>query len=65
MKLSDFTQGRDNNFNLMRISAAFAVLVTHSFALAVGSGDAEPFRNSLGVTLGSTAVDIFLLPAVF
>ncbi len=65
MKLSDFAQGRDNNFNLLRISAAFAVLVTHSFALVVGSGDAEPFRKSLGVTLGSTAVDIFFVASGF
>lgn len=60
MKLSIYSQGRDNNFNLIRIVAALAVLVTHSFALAIGSGDAEPFRESLGMTMGSIAVDVFL-----
>lgn len=65
MKLSDFTQGRDNNFNLIRIVAAFAVLITHSFALAIGSGDAEPLRDYLGVTIGSIAVDLFFITSGF
>lgn len=62
MKLSHFTQGRDNNFNLIRIVAAFAVLITHSFALAIGT---EPFRESLGMTLGSIAVDVFFITSGF
>jgi len=53
MKLSNFTQGRDNNFNLIRIAAAYEVLVTHSFALAIGTGDAERFGNTLGMTIES------------
>lgn len=61
MKLSSFTRDRDNNFNLIRIVASLAVLITHSFALAIGSGDAEPFRDSLGMTLGSIAVDVFFV----
>ncbi len=39
--------------------------MTHSFALAIGSGNAEPFRNSLGMTLGSVAVDIFFIVSGF
>jgi peptidoglycan/LPS O-acetylase OafA/YrhL len=65
MKLSHFTQGRNNNFNPIRIVAALAVLITHSFALATGTPDVEPFRESLGMTIGSIAVDIFSLPVVF
>jgi peptidoglycan/LPS O-acetylase OafA/YrhL len=65
MKLSTFSQGRNNNFNLIRIAAAFAVLVTHSFALSIGSGDAEPFRKSLGMTMGSIAVDVFFITSGF
>lgn len=65
MKLSDFTQGRDNNFNLIRIVAALAVLITHSFALAIGTGDAEPFRESLGMSMGSIAVDVFFITSGF
>ena len=65
MKLSNYSQGRDNNFNLIRIIAALAVLVTHSFALAIGTADAEPFRDSLGMTLGSVAVDVFFITSGF
>jgi peptidoglycan/LPS O-acetylase OafA/YrhL len=65
MKLSDFTQSRDNNFNLIRIAAAYAVLITHSFTLAIGTVDAEPYRDTLGMTIGSIAVDIFFLTSGF
>jgi peptidoglycan/LPS O-acetylase OafA/YrhL len=65
MKLYDYAKGRDNNFNLIRISAAYLVLVTHSFALAIGSGDAEPFRNILGMTIGTIAVDTFFITSGF
>lgn len=65
MKLSNFTQGRDNNFNLIRIVAALAVLITHSFALAIGTGKAEPFRESLGMTMGDSAVDVFFITSGF
>jgi peptidoglycan/LPS O-acetylase OafA/YrhL len=65
MKLSDCVQGRDNNFNLIRILAALAVLVTHSFALSIGDPQAEPFRTSLGMTMGSIAVDVFFVTSGF
>ena len=65
MKLSKVAVGRDNNFNLIRIVAALAVLVTHSFALAIGTDDAEPFQESLGMTLGSIAVDVFFITSGF
>ncbi|ROH86289.1 acyltransferase [Pseudomethylobacillus aquaticus] len=65
MKLSNYSDGRDNNFNLVRAVAALAVLITHSFALAIGSGDAEPFKANLGMTIGSIAVDIFFITSGF
>jgi peptidoglycan/LPS O-acetylase OafA/YrhL len=65
MRLSDFTQGRDNNFNLIRIIAALAVLVSHSFALAIGTGDAEPLRKVIGMTPGTIAVDVFFITSGF
>ena len=65
MKISNFTQGRNNNFNVIRITAAFAVLITHSFALALGSSSAEPFREKLGMTMGSIAVDVFFITSGF
>lgn len=65
MKISFYSQGRDNNFNLIRIVAAISVLITHSFALVMGSGEAEPFRESLGMTMGSIAVDVFFITSGF
>lgn len=65
MNLSELSIGRDNNFNLIRMAAALAVLITHSFALAIGTGSAEPFRESIDMTMGSIAVDVFFLASGF
>jgi peptidoglycan/LPS O-acetylase OafA/YrhL len=64
-KLGGLAHGRDNNFNLIRILAAFAVLVSHSYALTSGSADAEPLRTTLGVTPGGIAVDVFFVTSGF
>ena len=53
------SSARDNNFNLMRMLAALAVLLSHSFPLALGPRAVEPFQASLGMTLGTLAVGIF------
>ncbi len=60
-RLSHYTAGRDNNFNLIRILAALAVLVSHSFALAVGRGAYEPLSHWLGISSGTVAVDVFFI----
>jgi len=65
MKLSHYSQGRDNNFNLIRIIAALAVLVAHSYALSTGNTDTTPFRSTLGMTIGTMAVDIFFITSGF
>lgn len=65
MRLSDYAGSRDNNFNLIRIAAAYGVLVTHGFAIAVGTSEAEPLRGSLGMTIGSIAVDVFFIASGF
>lgn len=44
--------------------AAFAVLVSHSYALSA-PGTEEPLAHALGVSFGSTAVDIFFLTSGF
>jgi peptidoglycan/LPS O-acetylase OafA/YrhL len=59
--LAQLSEGRDNNFNLLRFIAATMVIWSHSFPLALGPGDNEPLRSSLGVTFGSIAVDIFFV----
>jgi peptidoglycan/LPS O-acetylase OafA/YrhL len=65
MKLSSLAHGRDNNFNLIRIVAALAVLISHSFTLALGPGDYEPIRQILGMTLGVIGVDLFFTTSGF
>lgn len=63
--LANYTQNRDNNFNLIRFIAACLVLFTHSFALSLGSGEFEPMRLSLGMTWGDIAVDVFFISSGF
>lgn len=46
---------RDNNFDILRLLAAWAVLVSHSFALV---GEVEPLHQ-LGASLGSVGVLVF------
>ena len=53
--------GRNNNFNLVRLTAATAVVLSHSFALATGDSEAEPLWSLLGITLGSLAVVAFFM----
>lgn len=65
MQLSQaYAQGRDNNFNLIRIIAALSVLVAHSWPLALGPR-ADPLFDLIGLGLGEIAVDIFFLASGF
>lgn len=61
MYLSDLINSKDNNFNLIRMLAAFAVLFSHSFALATGNAANEPLRTIIGITPGHIAVDVFFI----
>lgn len=65
MYLSDYASGRNNNFNLIRFIAASLVLFSHSYPLALGIGTPEPLSQSLGVTWGSIAVDVFFIASGF
>lgn len=52
--------GRDNNFNLIRIIAAIAVLVSHAYPLSLGAKATEPLQTPLhGTSLGTVAVYAF------
>lgn len=51
--------GRDNNFNLLRMLAATAVLVSHAWPLALGENAIEPLLLTTGYKLGTTCVTIF------
>lgn len=65
MKLSSYAQGRDNNFNLIRVLAALAVFVSHCFSLATGHKAVEPFMAELNMSIGGAAVDVFFLTSGF
>lgn len=56
---ADLPAGRDNHFNLIRLVAAAAVLVSHSYPLTRGMGSEEPLEQLTGQSLGAAAVYIF------
>ena len=58
-KLNDLAAGRDNNFNLLRMIAASAVLVSHAYPIAIGEGVIEPLSSLLQMSLGTLAVLTF------
>jgi len=63
--LSTYTSNRNNNFNLIRFLAASLVIYSHSFAIALGSGDTEPLKTLVGFTFGTFAVDVFFVSSGF
>lgn len=65
MLLSTLTKDRNNNLHLLRISAALAVLASHSWTLATGDASLEPMRAATGMSLGSLAVDVFFVASGF
>jgi peptidoglycan/LPS O-acetylase OafA/YrhL len=65
MLLSKYTASRDNNFNLIRFLAASLVLISHSYPIILGLGAQEPLVQSLGISLGSIAVDVFFIASGF
>ena len=58
------TRGRDNNFDLIRVAAAFSVLFAHSRAL---SGAAPPLAEGAlrNFDAGTVAVDVFFFTSGF
>ena len=56
---SEIARGRDNNLNLIRMIAATAVLVSHSYPISLGHAATEPLQDKLGTSLGHVAVLIF------
>ncbi len=57
--LGDVCGDRDNNFNLIRMIAASAVLVSHAHPIGQGIGAEEPLEELVGRSLGWIAVGVF------
>ena len=58
--IGDYSHGRDNNFNLIRMAAAFGVLLSHAYPLTLGPDTLEPFEVFLkGDNLGRASVFVF------
>jgi peptidoglycan/LPS O-acetylase OafA/YrhL len=65
MRLSEYAVGRDNNFNLIRLLAALAVIFSHSVAVLGLPGKREFFFDRLGLSAGEFAVDVFFVTSGF
>lgn len=58
-RLDSILEARANNFSLVRIVMALAVLVSHGFFLQSGMTSAEPLVAWTGYSLGEHAVQVF------
>ncbi len=57
--IAEVTDGRNNNFNLLRILAATAVMMSHSWPMVLGGSAIEPLDRETGYKLGICAVFVF------
>ncbi len=64
-RLSEYAVGRDNNFNLIRLTAALSVLGGHSVAVLGLPSSREFFFDHLGLSLAEMAVDVFFVTSGF
>ncbi len=64
-RLIDVISNKNNNFNLIRIIAATAVIFSHSFPLSIGKQGFEPVFSLLGISTGEIAVNIFFITSGF
>jgi len=63
--IGSLASGRDNNFNLIRVVAAAAVLVSHAWPIALGPEAIEPLATVAPTSLGRLAVVIFFAVSGF
>lgn len=63
--IEQFCNSRDNNLNLLRFFAAFAVVWSHAFIVVGGDLATEPLMNEVGYTLGHLAVNVFFVISGF
>ena len=65
MRLSEYAVGRDNNFTLLRFSAAMTVLFAHSVAVLGLPPEREFFFHRLGFSLGEMGLDMLFVTSGF
>ena len=66
MYLADaLASDQQNNLNLLRLTAAMAVIVSHAWPLSQGEGTPEPLQHLTGVSLGGWALYTFFLLSGF
>ncbi len=63
--LEHYAEGRNNNFNLIRFMAAFAVVISHSSPIVRGGDATELLFLETGYTLGHHAVNVFFVVSGF
>src|SRR4051794_6131033 len=63
--IADAMRRPHNNFTLLRLALALAVIVSHAFGVTTGSVANEPLTRSTGFTLGEHAVDGFFAVSGF
>jgi peptidoglycan/LPS O-acetylase OafA/YrhL len=65
VRLADYAVGRDNNFTLLRFSAAMTVLFAHSVAVLGLPPDREFFHQRIGFSLGEMGLDMLFVTSGF
>ncbi|HEX8591722.1 MAG TPA: acyltransferase [Pseudomonas sp.] len=63
--LGDLASSKNNHFNLIRMLAATAVLISHSYPLSLGPDAVEPLSDWIGLSLGELAVITFFCVSGF
>ena len=60
--IDELLRGRDNNFNLLRLTAALTVFISHVLVLKVGTGQGPSVvQHYLGTSASSLAVNAFFV----
>lgn len=65
LSASDLLDRERNSFNLLRLAAAAAVIVSHAWTLRVGLGSAELGKGVSPFTVGDHAVNVFFVLSGF
>jgi len=65
LTVAEALKGQHDNFTLLRLALAVAVVVSHAFSVGAGNPAAEPLYSSTGYTLGEHGVNGFFAVSGF